>query len=247
MYIKVEDKENIYPEYKGKTMDIFPRREDMIHSVEYYKILEEKPSYILPHEYVYRIQECKYKHRVGYGEYIIKDGFICVEEEQINKLNYSLEEISKILEREEKFVRRDSWTDTSQKVFELEKEFLLNSYNKYMPRLTFLIPKNYYPVWEEDSYLNILAKKLNIEWQGTGTDCVFGSFYTSKKGTKCFRILSKSKASHVLVRNQWGGSTRSGRKHSTFTEKEAKGNLYYHLAISHGGSMGCTYAIFNLQ
>lgn len=244
MYIKTNYKKDIHPEYKERTIDIFPYWEDMINSVEYYNILEEKPSCILPHEYVYRIKKCQYKHKIDYNGYITKDGFICIEEEQVKKLNYSLEEITEILENKEDFVCRDSWLDESQKIFELDREFLLNSYGKYMPKLTFLIPKNYYPVWEEDSYLDVLAKKLNIEWEGTGIDCIFGNFYISKKGTKCFRILPKNKAHHVLIRNKWGGSTRSRRKSSTFTEEDAKGNLYYHLGISHGGNMGRTYAIF---
>lgn len=75
---------------------------------------------------------------------------------------------------------------------------------------------------------------------GDGTlDVMRGTFFTSKKGTKIFRVEADGK--HLFLRDDWGGCFNSYRGGKL--PKESDGALYYRRASSNGGGSGYDYAI----
>lgn len=111
-------------------------------------------------------------------------------------------------------------------------KFLINKYGKYQPNLSFItrVPKL--------SFESISSKDLNFdEWD---FDVVYWEFFISKKWTKCFRVLLKEKAKHVLIRDDWWGAFNKYRWR-TLPEDKA---LYYRRASSNGGGCGCDYGVY---
>lgn len=111
-------------------------------------------------------------------------------------------------------------------------KFLMNKYGKYEPNLSFLsrIPKI--------KFQNISSRDLNFdEWDFS---LIYWEFFTSKKWTKCFRILPKEKAKHVLIRDNWWGAFNKYRWR-TLPENNA---LYYRRASSNGWGSWYDYGIY---
>lgn len=114
--------------------------------------------------------------------------------------------------------------------------YLINSHGKYLPNLTFLYDK------PDFSYIRIEPKELNLP-KGD-MSILYGNFFISKKGTKCFRIQDNKKlASHILVSDDWGGCFNSYRG-NTLPEEQAE---YFRRARSNGGGSGVDYAIFPIN
>lgn len=114
-------------------------------------------------------------------------------------------------------------------------KFLINKYGKYAPNLSFLnsIPKI--------EFHNISSRDLNFdEWDFS---LIYWEFFTSKKWTKCFRILPKEKAKHVLIRDNWWGAFNKYRWR-TLPEEKA---LYYRRASSNGGWAGYDYGVYDVN
>lgn len=66
-----------------------------------------------------------------------------------------------------------------------------------------------------------------------------GDFFTSKKGTPCFKI--KDDGRHVLIRDDWGGAFNSYRGGKL---PECPERLFYRRASSNGGGAGYDYGIY---
>lgn len=99
-------------------------------------------------------------------------------------------------------------------------KFLMNRYGKYEPNLSFLSNA------PEVDFQRIDRKALNFdEWSFS---VVYWEFFISKKWTKCFRILPKEKAKHVLIRDDWWGAFEKYRWR-TLPEDKA---TYYRRASS---------------
>jgi len=109
---------------------------------------------------------------------------------------------------------------------------LINHYGKYKSGLTFILD---YPFlcWES-------VDKSDLNLNRGDYEVLYGNFFESKKGTKCFKVLPKEKASHKLIRDDWGGSFNSYRGR-TLPETNS---LYYKRASSNGGGSGYDYAIY---
>ena len=114
-------------------------------------------------------------------------------------------------------------------------KFLINKYGKYQPNLSFItrVPKL--------SFESVNCKDLNFdEWD---FDVVYWEFFISKKWTKCFRVLPKEKAKHVLIRDDWWGAFNKYRWR-TLPEENA---LYYRRASSNWGWSGYDYGVYEVN
>ena len=113
--------------------------------------------------------------------------------------------------------------------------FLMNKYGKYEPNLSFL---NRVP---EVKFERINRKELNFdEWSFS---VVYWEFFISKKWTKCFRILPKEKAKHVLIRDDWWGAFEKYRWR-TLPEDKA---TYYRRASSNWWWCWCDYWVYDVN
>lgn len=110
--------------------------------------------------------------------------------------------------------------------------FLIIDYGKYATNLSFI--NNVSTI----EYMKRDKQEFNLP-EGDYS-CIYGNFFVSKKGIKCFKILPKEEASHILIRDNWGGCFNSYRGR-TLPEDNA---LYYRRASSNGGGTGYDYAIY---
>lgn len=112
-------------------------------------------------------------------------------------------------------------------------KFLIKDYGKYKSGLCYVSAK---PIveWEK-----ISQRELN--YSDGDFEVVYGFFYKSKKGTDCFKVMPKSVAPHMLVRDNWGGPFV---KYRGYTLEEDKA-LYYRRASSNGGGSGYDYAVYD--
>jgi hypothetical protein len=110
--------------------------------------------------------------------------------------------------------------------------FLVNKYGKYKPNLSFI---SQYPCVER-FFKKIDSRSLNLDRGDLSV--IYGEFFVSKKGTKCFRI--DPNGCHVLIRDDWGGAFDSYRGRAILNENA----LYERRASSNGGGCGYDYAIF---
>lgn len=110
--------------------------------------------------------------------------------------------------------------------------FLINDCGKYASNLSFLNTVS------DIQYDDVDKKDINLP-QGN-LSCVYGDFFVSKKGTKCFRILPKNDAHHILIRDDWGGGF-SHYRGGTLPQDDA---LYYRRASSNGGGQGYDYGVY---
>ena len=114
-------------------------------------------------------------------------------------------------------------------------KFLINQYGKYQPNLSFItsVPKL--------SFENVRSRDLNFdEWSFS---VIYWEFFISKKWTKCFRVLPKERAKHVLIRDDWWGAFNKYRWR-TLPEENA---LYYRRASSNGGWSGYDYGVYEVN
>lgn len=111
-------------------------------------------------------------------------------------------------------------------------KFLMNKYGKYEPNLSFL---NNVP---EVRFQRVNSKDLNFDKWDFGV--IYWEFFISKKWTKCFRILPKEKAKHVLIRDDWWGAFNKYR----WRTLPEDGAVYYRRASSNGGWSGYDYGVF---
>jgi len=89
--------------------------------------------------------------------------------------------------------------------------------------------------WKEPDNL---IKGMNLPMpKGSRLSFLRGDFFTSKKGTKMFKI--KPQGSHVLIRDDWGGCFNSYHGLTL-----PGGYEYFHRASSNGGGSGYDYAVY---
>lgn len=112
--------------------------------------------------------------------------------------------------------------------------YLVKRYGKYDPHLCFISETE-----EVESTETVDRSDLNLA-DGQFT-VLYGNYFVSKKGTKCFKILPKEIAPHMLVRDDWGGCFNSYRGKTL--PDETNGALYYYRAHSNGGGAGYDYSV----
>lgn len=144
---------------------------------------------------------------------------------------YKLEGCDELLIVEDGELRKCSIPEPEDHIVLSNGNVLMNKFGKYEPNLCFIntIP---HLVWER----NIPASKFNLD-RGS-FDALKGTFFVSKKGTKCFRI--EANGPHILIKEDWGGAFCRDRGRN-LPESQA---LYYRRATSNGGGMGCDYAVY---
>lgn len=108
--------------------------------------------------------------------------------------------------------------------------FLIKEYGKYKSNLSFLseVPAI--------AWTPCKPSDFNLD-RGTFY-YIKGEFFTSKKGTKCFRVNPNGK--HILLRDSWGGAFEKYRGNTLPKE----GAVYYRRASSNGGGCGYDYAVY---
>lgn len=137
-------------------------------------------------------------------------------------------------------VEEDKWW-SNQALFMGRDVFMLDGwqrlvkhYGTYRSGMTFLVNNFTDFEWIKDPQI---SAKMNLNFDG---DCklIYGEYFESKKGTKCFRVKKGGK--HVLVKVSWGGSWNRSRGLRT----APAGSLYYRRTTSRGGGLGTDYVIF---
>lgn len=113
--------------------------------------------------------------------------------------------------------------------------YLMNKYGKYEINLS-IISKIPALNWQDIDHRNLNLPDGN-------TAIIYGSYFVSKKGTKCFRITSKETATHKIIKDNWGGAFSKYRG-GTLPKDNA---VYYRVASSNGGGMGVDYAIYPID
>lgn len=137
----------------------------------------------------------------------------------------------------------------NHKCTETETCFLLHMQSKYDPKLCFVMDKYFQLDGDADPINPIeyftdtkVTDGMNIDFNGI-TAFMFGDYWVSKKGTKCFKIKPPIEAKHILIRIDWGGSFNKTRGLDINTIKDIPEVLYYHKASSNGGGTGYDYLV----
>lgn len=122
-------------------------------------------------------------------------------------------------------------------------------FGKYRPGVTFVVPDQ----WTLDDNKIIespirwhsvpeLTDNMNIDFDSSNVEVVFGEHWTSKGGNPVFKITEPTKAKQVLICAGWGGAFDSSRGHSKNYANEI-GADYFRRASSNGGGCGYDYYI----
>ena len=147
-----------------------------------------------------------------------------------------------------KIIRHISMANMWKKYDSLQldnNDLIVNMFGKYMPNIVFVL-KNEYKSYLYDFGImpNDIENQLNIHWDGSPS-IMYGKFWISKKGSKCFTPTSRELATHILVKNDWGGAfdhTR-GREYDLVSEMAE----YSRLASSNGGGIGYSYYVLKTE
>ena len=113
-------------------------------------------------------------------------------------------------------------------------KFLIRDYDKYGSKLSILstLPK---VVWEETQ-----PKEFNIASKREKIICrVYGEYFITKKGTKCFRVNPNGK--HMMLRGFYGGAMRCADL--LYDVRNNPEVIYHKDASSNGGGLGYRYLI----
>lgn len=118
---------------------------------------------------------------------------------------------------------------------------LYNHHGKYRSNLTFLISEEEIKNGHLFKFDNEFLRETNYPWHSCGSPkVVFGKFFVSKKGAKCFEVTNDGP--DACIRIDWGGAlsrTRGIRMRvSTFNNVK-----YFRSASSTGGGMGSDYVV----
>lgn len=109
---------------------------------------------------------------------------------------------------------------------------LKSRYGKYEPNLLLIsdVPVDF----KEEFY----GSTLNLDIPGT-LKVLYGKFFTTKNGKNAFEVISKEKAPHMLLQDDWGGAWSK----YCGGVLELSDALYYRRASSNGGGTGYDYAV----
>ncbi len=137
----------------------------------------------------------------------------------------------------------------SELVFETRDCFLVKQFGKYLPNLVFVLSKEFSldkdgkPV-SPIKYVRDtdITDDLNLVFNGDAK-ILFGDYWISRKGSRCFRPKSPLEAKHLLVKVSWGGADETHGSRGNYPEDIPAGVLYFRHARSHAGGMGYDYWI----
>ena len=89
---------------------------------------------------------------------------------------------------------------------------------------------------------SIDPRDLNLPNVGS-MSVLYGDFFLSKKGTKCFQVKPITEAKHMLVRDSWGGPHNY---HRYYGHTLPESNIYFYRSTSNGGGAGYDYSVLPL-
>lgn len=135
----------------------------------------------------------------------------------------------------------------SELVFETRDCFLVKQFGKYLPNLVFVLSKEFSldkdgkPV-SPVKYIRDadITDNLNLVFNGD-PKVLFGDYWISRKGSRCFRPKSPLEAEHMLVKVSWGGADETHGSRGNYPEDIPAGVLYFRHARSNAGGMGYDY------
>lgn len=135
----------------------------------------------------------------------------------------------------------------SELVFETRDCFLVKQFGKYLPNLVFVLSKEFSldkdgkPVSPVKFVRDInVTDNLNLVFNGD-PKIIFGDYWISRKGSRCFRPKNPLNAKHLLVKVAWGGADETHGSRGNYPEDVPARVLYFRHARSNAGGMGYDY------
>lgn len=135
----------------------------------------------------------------------------------------------------------------SELVFETRDCFLVKQFGKYLPNLVFVLSKEFSldkdgkPVSPVKFVRDInVTDNLNLVFNGD-PKILFGDYWISRKGSRCFRPKNPLNAKHLLIKVAWGGADETHGSRGNYPEDVPEGVLYFRHARSNTGGMGYDY------
>lgn len=136
---------------------------------------------------------------------------------------------------------------SSELVFETRDCFLVKQFGKYMPNLVFVLSKEFSLDKDGKPISPIkyvrdtdITDDLNLVFNGD-PKILFGDYWISRKGSRCFRPKNPLEAKHLLVKVSWGGADETHGSRGNYPEDIPAGVLYFRHARSNAGGMGYDY------
>lgn len=152
-------------------------------------------------------------------------------------------------------MRKNVTLEQAKEILENEKVFLCGNdkFNvvdtgKYKSGMTIVIPRNWAldkkgqpcsPITYQE--IKTLTSNMNIDFDASGVDVLFGKFRMSKNGRPVFELTLPLNAEHLLVRADWGGAFDSSRGQYEYYALTQVGATYFRKARSNGGGTGYDY------
>lgn len=141
----------------------------------------------------------------------------------------------------------------SELVFETRDCFLAKQFGKYLPNLVFVLPKEFSldkdgkPVTPIKFVRDVnITDNLNLVFNGDAK-ILFGDYWISRKGSKCFRPKSPLNAKHLLIKVAWGGADETHGSRGNYPEDIPSGVCYFRHARSNAGGMGYDYWVIPVE
>ena len=135
----------------------------------------------------------------------------------------------------------------SELVFETRDCFLVKQFGKYLPNLVFVLSKEFSldkdgkPISPVRYVRDVnITDNLNLVFNGD-PKILFGDYWISRKGSRCFRPKSPLAAKHLLIKVAWGGADETHGSRGNYPEDIPAGVLHFRHARSNAGGMGYDY------
>ena len=135
----------------------------------------------------------------------------------------------------------------SELVFETRDCFLVKQFGKYLPNLVFVLSKEFSldkdgkPISPARYVRDVnITDNMNLVFNGD-PKILFGDYWISRKGSRCFRPKNPLDAKHLLVKVAWGGADETHGSRGNYPEDVPAGVLYFRHARSNAGGMGYDY------
>ena len=141
----------------------------------------------------------------------------------------------------------------SELVFETRDCFLVKQFGKYLPNLVFVLSKEFSldkdgkPISPVRYVRDVnITDNMNLVFNGD-PKILFGDYWISKKGSRCFRPKNPMTASHLLIKVAWGGADETHGSRGNYPEDIPAGVLHFRHARSHAGGMGYDYWVIPVE
>ena len=141
----------------------------------------------------------------------------------------------------------------SELVFETRDCFLVKQFGKYLPNLVFVLSKEFSldkdgkPVSPVKFVRDVnVTDNMNLVFNGD-PKILFGDYWISRKGSRCFRPKNPLNAKHLLIKVAWGGADETHGSRGNYPEDIPAGVLYFRHARSHAGGMGYDYWVIPVE